>query len=80
MSKKTSDSKSDFVNGIVMRLNKEELKIIVICNGFGQGSYTDRKCNGLFRGLDFSDFNVEKIVKNTSFGDKFANVTITLKK
>jgi hypothetical protein len=80
MSKKTSDSKSDFVNGIVMRLNKEELKIIVNCNGFGQGSYTDRKWNGLFRGLNFSDFNVEKIVKNTSFGDKFANVTITLKK
>lgn len=80
MSKRTSVAKSDFVNGIVKRLNKEELKITVNCNGFGTGSYTDRKWNGLFRGIDFSDFNVDKNITEDRYGDKQAEITITLKK
>ena len=80
MSKRTSAAKSDFVNGIVKRLNKEEFKITVNCNGFGAGSYTDRKWNGLFRGIDFSDFDVEKNITEDRYGDKSATITITLKK
>lgn len=80
MTKRTNASKSDFVNGIVKKLNKEELKITVNCNGFGDGSYTDRKWNGLFRGIDFSDFNVEKNITEGRYGDKQAEITITLKK
>ena len=43
------------------KLDKEELKITVNCNGsLESASYTDRKWNGLFRGMDFSEFNIEK--------------------
>ena len=80
MTKRTSAAKSDFVNGMVKKINKEELKITVNCNGFGDGSYTDRKWNGLFRGIDFSDFNVEKNITEDRYGDKQAEITITLKK
>ena len=80
MTKRTSAAKSDFVNGMVKKLNKEELKITVNCNGFGAGSYTDRKWNGLFRGIDFSDFNVEKNITEDRYGDKQAEITIALKK
>ena len=80
MTKRTSAAKSDFVNGMVKKLNKEELKITVNCNGFGDGSYTDRKWNGLFRGIDFSDFNVEKNITEDRYGDKQAEITIALKK
>jgi hypothetical protein len=80
MGKRTSNSRSDFSNGITKKLEKDELKIIVNCNGFSEGSYTDRKWNGLFRGIDFSKFNVEKEVTENRWGDKHAVVTITLKK
>lgn len=80
MGKRTSASRSDFSNGITRRFEKDELKIIVNCNGYDQGSYTDRKWNGLFRGIDFSKFNVEREVTETGFGDKHAVVTITPKK
>ena len=80
MTKRTSAAKSDFVNGMVKKLNKEELKITVNCNGYGDGSYTDRKWNGLFRGIDFSDFNVEKNITEDRYGDKQAEITIALKK
>lgn len=80
MGKRTSASRSDFSNGITKKLEKDELKIIVNCNGFGEGSYTDRKWNGLFRGIDFSKFNVEKEVTENRWGDKQAVITITLKK
>ena len=80
MTKRTSAGKSDFVNGMVKKLNKEELKITVNCNGYGDGSYTDRKWNGLFRGIDFSDFNVEKNITEDRYGDKQAEITIALKK
>ncbi len=80
MTKRTSAAKSDFVNGMVKKLNKEELKITVNCNGYGDGSYTDRKWNGLFRGIDFSDFNVEKNISEDRYGDKQAEITIALKK
>lgn len=80
MTKRTSAAKSDFVNGMVKKLNKEELKITVNCNGYGDGSYTDRKWNGLFRGIDFSDFNVEKNITEDRYGDKQAEITISLKK
>ena len=80
MAKRTNASKSDFVNCMTKRLNKEELKITVNCNGFREGAYTDRKWNGLFRGIDFSEFNVDKNVTEDSYGGKQAVVTITLKK
>ena len=80
MGKRTFASKSDFVNCMTKRLNKEELKITVNCNGFREGSYTDRKWNGLFRGIDFSEFNVDKNVTEDRYGDKQAEITITLKK
>lgn len=69
-------SKSDFSNNMSRRLNKAELKITVTC---GDG-YTDRKWNGLFRGIDFSEFNVEKNIQENRWGEKLADVTITLKR
>jgi len=80
MNKRTSASKSDFSNGMTKKLDKEELKITVNCNGFREGSYTDRKWNGLFRGVDFSEFNFDKNVTEDRYGDKSATITITLKK
>jgi hypothetical protein len=80
MSVRTNASKSDFSNGMVKRLNKDELKIVVTCGGsFGSAEYTDRKWNGLFRGIDFSKFNVEKEITEDRFGSKSATITITLK-
>lgn len=78
MTKRTSAAKSDFVNGMTKKLDKEELKITVNCNGY-VSSYTDRKWNGLFRGIDFSKFNVEKEITEDRYGDKSAIVTIELK-
>ena len=78
MNKRTSASKSDFSNGITKKFDKEELKITVNCNGFVE-PYTDRKWNGLFRGIDFSKFNVDKEITTGSYGDIGAIVTITLK-
>lgn len=80
MNKRTNTSKSDFANGITKRLDKDELKITVNCNGFREGAYTDRKWNGLFRGIDFSDFNVEKNITRDDYGDESVRVIITLKK
>ena len=61
-------------------LDKENLKITVRCNGvFDTASYTDRKWNGLFRGIDFSEFNVEKEITEDRWGSKHAVITITLK-
>ena len=81
MSVRTNASKSDFSNGMVKRLNKDELKIVVTCGGsFGSAEYTDRKWNGLFRGIDFSKFNVEKEITEDRYGSKSATITITLKK
>jgi hypothetical protein len=80
MTKRTSASKSDFVNTMTKRLYKDELKIVVSCNGYREGAYTDRKWNGLFRGIDFSEFNVEKEITEDRYGDKSAVITITLKK
>ena len=80
MTKRTSASKSDFVNNMVKRLYKDELKIVVTCGGgFGTAEYTDRKWNGLFRGIDFSNFNVEKEISEDRWGVKTATITITLK-
>ena len=80
MSKKTTASKSDFVNTMTKRLYKDDLKITVNCNGYREGAYTDRKWNGLFRGIDFSEFNIEKNITEDRYGDKQAEITITLKK
>ena len=81
MSVRTNVSKSDFSNGMVKRFNKDELKIVVTCGGsFGSAEYTDRKWNGLFRGIDFSKFNVEKEITEDRYGSKSATITITLKK
>jgi hypothetical protein len=80
MSVRTNASKSDFTNNMTKTLDKENLKITVRCNGgFGSSDYTDRKWNGLFRGIDFSKFNVEKEITEDRFGGKSAVVTITLK-
>ena len=80
MSKRTNASKSDFSNSMVKKLNKEELKIVVTCGGWREAQYTDRKWNGLFREIDFSNFNVDKEITEDKWGDKSATITITLKK
>ena len=80
MTKRTSASKSDFVNGMTKRFDKENMIITVNCNGYGDGAYTDRKWNGLFRGIDFSDFNVEKNITEYKYDHKQGQITITLKK
>lgn len=81
MSKKTSASKSDFSNNMLKRLYKDELKIVITCGSdWEEASYTDRKWNGLFRGIDFSEFNVDKNITRDGFGGSKAEVTITLKK
>jgi len=80
MSVRTNASKSDFTNNMTKSLDKENLKITVNCNAsFDTASYTDRKWNGLFRGIDFSKFNVDKQITTDSYGDKSAVITITLK-
>jgi len=43
-------------------------------------SYTDRKWNRLFSGIDFSKFNIEKQIEEDRYGVKSATITITLKK
>jgi hypothetical protein len=79
MVKRTSAAKSDFVNNMTKKLDKENLKITVRCGGaFDTASYTDRKWNGLFRGIDFSKFNIEKETVENNW-DKDVVVTITLK-
>jgi hypothetical protein len=81
MSKRTNASKSDFSNCMTKKLDKDNLTITVNCSGsIDSASYTDRKWNGLFRGIDFSKFNVEKEVTEDRWGSKSAVVTITLKK
>ena len=80
MNVRTSASKSDFSNNMTKSLDKENLKITVNCNGsWDTASYTDRKWNGLFRGIDFSKFNVEKEITEDRYGSKSATITITLK-
>ena len=81
MGKRIHASKSGFSNSTSRTFDKDELKITVNCNGYGDDGYTDRKWNGLFRGIDFSDFNIEKVITDTAHpGYKTAKVTITLKK
>ena len=80
ISKRTNVSKSDFSNNMVKRLHKDDLKIVVYCNGsWDTASYTDRKWNGLFRGIDFSKFNIEKEITTDRYDCKSAIVTIELK-
>jgi len=80
MTLRTNASKSDFTNNMTKHLDRENLKITVRCSGgFGSSDYTDRKWNGLFRGIDFSKFNVEKEITEDRFGSKSAAITITLK-
>ena len=80
MTLRTNASKSDFTNNMTKHLDRENLKITVRCNAsFDTASYTDRKWNGLFRGIDFSKFNVEKEITEDRFGSKSAAITITLK-
>ena len=80
MSAKTNAAKSDFCYGITKRLYPDELKIVVNFNG-AYGEFTDRKWNGLFRGIDFSKFNVEKKIDDSrAYIGKSVEVTITLKK
>ena len=81
MSKKTTASKSEFANNMLKRLHKDELKIVIVCGSdWEEASYTDRKWNGLFRGIDFSEFNVDKNINRDGQGGSKAEVTITVKK
>ncbi len=80
MIKRTSVAKSDFANNTSKKFDEDTMTITVRCNGSREAAYTDRKWNGLFRGIDFSDFNVEKNIEEDRWGDKTAVVTITLKK
>ena len=83
MTKRTSASKSNFSNGMTKKFDKDTMTITVRCSGFGGigSGYTDRKWNGLFRGIDFSEFNVEKNISEPDrYGDRSAVITITLKK
>jgi hypothetical protein len=81
MSVRTNASKSDFTNNMVKKLDKDELKITVSCHGdWDTASYTDRKWNGLFRGIDFSKFDVDKKITTDGYGRNHATITITLKK
>jgi hypothetical protein len=80
MRERTSASKSEFTNLMTKKLDKDEFKITVYCGGYwNTASYTDRKWNGLFRGIDFSKFNVEKEITTNKDGYKKATVTIELK-
>jgi len=80
MSARTNAAKSDFSNNMTKNLDKENLKITVRCGGgLSSGEYTDRKWNGLFRGIDFSKFNIEKEITEDRWGSKSATITITLK-
>ncbi len=77
MSKRTSVAKSDFANSTTKKFDKDTMTITVRCSD----GYTDRKWNGLFRGIDFSEFNVEKTISEPDrWGTRTAVVTITLKK
>lgn len=79
MHEKTSAAKSDFANSMIKSFSKD--KIVITCGGgLREAEYTDRKWNGLFRGIDFSKFNVEKEITEDRWGSKLAVVTITLKK
>jgi hypothetical protein len=81
MNGRTNNSKSDFNYGLVKRLYPEDLKIVVTCGGsFETSEYSDRKWNSLFRGVDFSKFNVDKKITTDGYGYKSATITITLKK
>ncbi len=76
MSKRTSVAKSDFANSTTKKFDKDTMTITVRCSD----GYTDRKWNGLFRGIDFSEFNVEKTISEPDrWGTRTAVVTITLK-
>ena len=80
MNDKTNAAKSDFCYALTKKLYPDELKIVVNIGGYVE--YTDRKWNVLFRGVDFSKFNIEKKVDDikTSYGGKSYEITITLKK
>jgi hypothetical protein len=72
-------SKSDFSNNMSRILNTEELKLVITCYGYREGEYTDRKWNGFVRGIDFSNYNVDKQVTEHKWGDKEVIITITVK-
>lgn len=77
--KRIYGSKSGFSNSMSRRLNTEELKLIITCGGWGEDSYTERKWNGFVRGIDFSDYNVDKEITRDDFGHLHAVITITVK-
>ena len=70
-----NSAKSMFSYSIVRELDEKNTKLIVRCGGtLTEQRYTDRKWNGLFRDIDFSQFNVSKDVS-----DGYARITITVK-
>lgn len=79
LGKRINNSKSDFSNTFSRRLNKDDLKLVITCGGYRESSYTERKWNGFVRGIDFSDYNVDKEITEGKFGDREAIITITVK-
>jgi hypothetical protein len=72
--RKGNSGTTDFYHGLVMTLDKENKTIKINASM----SYTDRKLNNLFRGLDISKFDIKKELRD-SYGDKAATILVTLK-
>jgi len=57
---RNSSAKSDFSNTTTVRLQDD--KIVISSSDF---EYTDRKFRGLIRGIDLTDFKIEKTQEGT---------------
>jgi len=77
--KRIYGSKSDFSNSMSHKLNTDEQKLVITCGGWREESYTERKWNGFIRGIDFSDYNVDKEITRDDFAGVHAVITITVK-
>lgn len=68
---KHRSSKSDFANGIVVRIKDDA--VVVNCSMF----YTRRKWNSLVKGIDFSNWNLDFKEAESTYSD-LQNCTITI--
>ena len=73
MTEKTNIGKSDFCYGLTKKLYADELKIVVNCS-----SFTENKWNHLFRGINFSNFNVNKEITSTLDSSRMNTAVITI--
>lgn len=62
--KKANSGTTTFYHGLVIRLDKETRTITINSSM----EYTDRKLNNLFRGLDISNFDIQKELREGSIG------------